>query len=77
VEASPFAGGEPFAREAVHNLERKEQEDHSREGSLYSKEATTSGGGHLGSTKTPSKEKEDTIGSVTMINGDIPSTLMG
>jgi hypothetical protein len=77
VEASPFAGGEPFAREAVHNLERKEQEDHSREGSLYSKEATTSGGGHLGSAKTPSKEKEDTIESVTMINGDMPSTLMG
>jgi hypothetical protein len=68
---------EPFAREVVHKLEREEEGDHSQEGSLYSKEATTSGGGHRGPTKTPLEEKEDTVGSVTMINGAMPSTLMG
>jgi hypothetical protein len=73
----PFVGREPFAREAVHKLEREEEGDHSQEGSLYSKEATTSGGGRQGPTKTPPKEKEDTVGSVTMIDGAMPSTLMG
>jgi hypothetical protein len=38
---------------------------------------TTSGGGRRGAAKTPPEEKEDTVGSVTMINGAIPSTLMG
>jgi hypothetical protein len=77
----PFAGREPLAREAVHKLERErereEEGDHSPKGSLYSKEATTSGGGHRGPAKTPPEEKEDTVGSVTMINGAMPSTLMG
>jgi hypothetical protein len=80
VEAPPFAGREPFARKAVHKLEREREEeegDHSREGSLYSKEATTSGGERRGPAKTPPEEKENTIGSVTMINGAMPSTLMG
>jgi hypothetical protein len=36
--------GEPFAWEVVHKLEREEERDRSREGSLYSKEAPTSGG---------------------------------
>jgi hypothetical protein len=77
VDASPFTEGEPFAREAVHKLEREEEGDHSQEGSLYSKEATTSGGGRRGPAKTPLEEKEDTVRSVTMINGAMPSTLMG
>jgi hypothetical protein len=77
VEAPPFVGRELFAREAVHKLEREEEGDHSREGSLYSKEATTSGGGHRGPAKTPPEEKEDTVGIATMINGAMPSTLMG
>jgi hypothetical protein len=77
VEAPPFAGRKPFSRKAVHKLEREEEGDHSREGSLYSKEATTSGGGHRGPAKTPPEEEEDTVGSVTMINGSMPSTLMG
>jgi hypothetical protein len=74
VEAPPFAERE---REAVHKLEREEEGYHSQEGSLYSKEVTTSGGGRRGPAKTPPKEKEDIVGSVTMINGDMPSTLMG
>jgi hypothetical protein len=77
MEAPPFAEREPFAREAVHKLEREKDGDHSQEGSLYSKEATTSGGGHRGPAKILPEEKEDTVGSVTMINGAIPSTLMG
>jgi hypothetical protein len=77
VEAPPFAGREPFAREVVHRLEREEEGDHSREGSLYLKEATTSGGGRRGPAKTPPEEKEVTVGSITMINDAMPSTLMG
>jgi hypothetical protein len=83
VEAPPFAERErererdPFAREAIHKLEREEEGDRSPGGLLYSKEATTSGGGRRGPTKTPPEEKEDTVGSVTMINGAMPSTLMG
>jgi hypothetical protein len=77
VEALPFAGREPFAREAVHKLEREEEGDHSREGLLYSKEATTSGGGRRGPAKTPPEEEENTVRSVTMINGSMPTTLMG
>jgi hypothetical protein len=41
------------------------------------KEATTSGGGRRGPAMTPPEEKEDTVRSVTMINGAMPSTLMG
>jgi hypothetical protein len=57
MEAPPFAGREPFAREAVHKLEREEEGDYSQEGSLYSKEATTSEGGRRGPAKTPPEEK--------------------
>jgi hypothetical protein len=81
VEAPPFAERE---RERVIHLrghpqarERKEEGDRSREGSLYSKEATTSGGGRRGLANTSPEEKEDIIRSVTMINGAMPSTLMG
>jgi hypothetical protein len=77
VEALPFVGRETFAREAVHELEREEGRDHLQGGSLYSKEATTSGGGRRGPAKTPPGEKEDIVGSVAMINGSMPSTLMG
>jgi hypothetical protein len=77
MEVPPFAERDPFAREVVHNLEREEEGDHSQEGSLYSKEATTSGGGRRRPAKTPPEEKEDTVRSVTMINGAMPSTLMG
>jgi hypothetical protein len=81
VDAPPFTerererailpGGRPQAREVG------EERDHSQEGSLESKEATTSGGGRRGPATTPPEEKEDTIGSVTMINGNMSSTLMG
>jgi hypothetical protein len=57
--------------------EEEEERDDSREGSIYLKEATTSGGGRRGPAKTPLEKKEDTVGSVTMINGAMPSTLMG
>jgi hypothetical protein len=63
--------GRPQARE------REEEGDHSRGGSLYSKEATTSGGGRRGPAKTPPEEKEDTVESVMMINGATARTLMG
>jgi hypothetical protein len=49
---------EPFAREAVHKVERR-------------------GGRSFARRKHPQVEKEDTVGSVTMINGAMPSTLMG
>jgi hypothetical protein len=44
---------------------------------IYSKEVTTSGGGCQGPAKTPPEEKKDTVRSVTMINGAMPSTLIG
>jgi hypothetical protein len=77
VEAPPFAerGREreshsperPSTREREKESEREierereEEGDHSREGSLYTKEATTSGGGRRGPAKTPLEEKEDTV----------------
>jgi hypothetical protein len=76
VEAPPFTERAIRPR-GLHELEREEEGDHSREGSLYLKEATTSKGGHWGPAMTPPEEKEDTIGSITMINGAKPSTLMG
>jgi hypothetical protein len=51
--------GRPQERE--REREREEEGDHSREGSLYTKEATTSGGGRRGPAKTPLEEKEDTV----------------
>jgi hypothetical protein len=72
-----YVGAPRFPWEVIKKLEREEEGDHSREGSTYSKEATTSGGGRWGPTKTPSKEKEDSVGSVTMINDVMPSTLTG
>jgi hypothetical protein len=63
--------GRPQARE------EGEERDHSRGGSLYSKEATTSGGWRRGLATTLPEENEDTVSSVTMINGAMPSTLMG
>jgi hypothetical protein len=78
VEAPLFTKRESFAQEAVDKIERGEEEgDHSQGGSLNSEEATTSGGGRRGPAKTPPEEKEDTIGSITMINGAMPSTLLG
>jgi hypothetical protein len=53
------------------------ERDHSRGGSIESKDATTSGGGRQGLASTPPEEEEDTIGSVTMINGSMLSALMG
>jgi hypothetical protein len=44
--------------------EEEEEGDHSREGSLYSKEATTGGGGCRGPATTPPDEKENTVGSI-------------
>jgi hypothetical protein len=60
VEAPPFAEGEPFAREAVHKLEREVEGDHSIEGSLDWKETTTSGGGRRGPAKTPPRRRRKT-----------------
>jgi hypothetical protein len=80
-EAPPFAEREkerairPWGRPQAR--EREEEGDHSWEGSLYSMEASTSGGGRRGPAKTPPEEKEDTVGSVTMINVAMSSTLMG
>jgi hypothetical protein len=65
VEAPPFAGREPFAQEAVHKLEREKRRDIVRK-----KDRSTR-------RKHPQVEKEDTVGSITMINGAMPSTLMG
>jgi hypothetical protein len=53
------------------------EKDHSREGLIESKEATTSGVGCRGPATTPQEEKEDTVGSVTMINSTMLSALMG
>jgi hypothetical protein len=63
--------GRPQARE------EGEEKDQSREGSLESKEATTSGGGRRGPATTPPDEKKDIVGTVTMINGAMLSALMG
>jgi hypothetical protein len=54
-----------------------EERDHLQEGSLESKEATTSGRRCQSPATTPPEEKEDTVGSVTMINGAMLSALMG
>jgi hypothetical protein len=62
--------GRPQARE------EGEERDCSQEGSLESKEVTTSGGGRRGPVTTTPEEKEDTVESVTMINGAMLSTLM-
>jgi hypothetical protein len=63
VEAPPFAGGSHSHQEAIHKLER---------------------GGRSPEEDRPSRrkhpqveKKEDTVGSVTMINGAMCSTLMG
>jgi hypothetical protein len=73
----------PFAERVIHlrgcPLGRKvgEERDHSRDGSIESKEVTTSAGGCRGPATTPPEDKEDNIGSVTMTNGAMLSTLMG
>jgi hypothetical protein len=57
---------EPFAREAIHKLEREKRREIVREKDLSTRR------------KHPQvEEKEDTVGSVIMINGAMPSTLMG
>jgi hypothetical protein len=63
--------GHPQAREVG------EERDHSREGSLKSKEATTSGGGRQALTTIPPEEKNITVGSITMISDALSSALMG
>jgi hypothetical protein len=56
----------PFAREAIHKLERENKREIVREEDRSTR------------TKHPQvDEKEDTIVSVTLINGSMPSTLMG
>jgi hypothetical protein len=56
----------PFARAAVHKLEREKRREIVREKD------------HSTRRKHPQvEEKEDTVRSVTMINGAMPSTLMG
>jgi hypothetical protein len=63
VEAPPFTGREPFAREVAHKLEKEERREIIREEGR--------------STRKKPQEKEDNVGSVAMISGDMPSTLMG
>jgi hypothetical protein len=66
VEAPPFTGREPFAREAVHRLEREKRREIVREKDRFTRR------------KNPQVEdKEDTIRSIAMINDAMPSTLMG
>jgi hypothetical protein len=79
MEALPFVERERDIRLRGHPQAREEGEEriHSRRGSLYLREATTSGGGRRGPATTPLEEKNDTVGSVTMINDAMPSTLMG
>jgi hypothetical protein len=72
VVALPFAEVERFAREVVHKLARERRGER-----FYSKEPTTTGGGCRDPVKTPPEKKEDTVGSVTMMNGAMPSNLMG
>jgi hypothetical protein len=67
---------ETFAREAIHKLERRGERSFARritllEGSNHKWRRTS-----RPCQDTP-KEKEDTVGSVTMINGAMSSTLMG
>jgi hypothetical protein len=63
-------------------MKRKDYKEESPEpkdygGVITPTTATTSGGGRRGPATTPPEEKEDTVGSITMINGAMPSTLMG
>jgi hypothetical protein len=55
---------EPFAREAIHKLERRREIVREKDRSTRRKHPQV-------------EEKEDTVGSVTMINGAMSSTLMG
>jgi hypothetical protein len=66
VEVPTFAGREPFAREAVRKLEREKRRE-----IIPKKDRSTR------RKKPQVEEKEDTVGSITMINGAMPSTLMG
>jgi hypothetical protein len=63
--------GHPQARE------EGEERDHLREGSLVSKEATTSGEGRRDPATTPPEEKGGTVRIVIMINSAMLSALMG
>jgi hypothetical protein len=74
---------EPFAREAVHKLERKDKRE-----IIHEKDRRVKGCNHRWRRTlrlchdTPrgeggSDEKEDTVGSITMVNGAMFSTLMG
>jgi hypothetical protein len=60
-----FRWKEPFHQEAIHKLEREEEDLRRGRGSTTSKEAPTS------------EKKEDTVGRVTLINGAMSSTLIG
>jgi hypothetical protein len=64
MEVPPFAEIEPFAREAVHKLEREKRREN-----ICGKDLPTR-------RKHTQVEKEDTVGSVTMMSGATPSTLM-
>jgi hypothetical protein len=66
VEVPTFAGREPVAREAVRKLEREKRRE-----IIPKKDRSTR------RKKPQVEEKEDTVGSITMINGAMPSTLMG
>jgi hypothetical protein len=77
VWAPPFTGESHSPRGLPQAREEGEERDHSRGGLHDSKEATTSGGGRRGPATTQLEEKEDTVGSVTMINDAMFSALMG
>jgi hypothetical protein len=85
VEAPPFAEGgrererEPFTQEAVHKLERG-----GRGGRSFARRIALLDGSNHKWRRTlrpcqdaPLEEKEDTLGSITMINGATPSTFTG
>jgi hypothetical protein len=67
VEAPPFTWREPFAREG-NKLEKEERRGEERRDIIREEDRSTQ--------KKP-QEKEDTVGSVTMISGAMPSTSMG
>jgi hypothetical protein len=75
--ALPFVVEEPFTREVVHKLERK-----GGERSFARRISLLEGSNHKWTrTSRPChdtpEEKEDTVESITMINGAMPGALMG
>jgi hypothetical protein len=77
MEVLPFAGSEPFTREAIHKLERKKRREIICEKDPSTQRKQPQVVEDVEALPRHPGEKEDTVGSVTMINGAMPSTLMG